>query len=325
MSSNGAGLASATRVVAGVLASDASAHPDRPSVSVVIPVFDHSERLGACLASLAAQSYPRELFDVILVDNGCKADLAGLAARFPAVRVVSEPSPGSYAARNAGVHASHGAILAFTDADCVPAPDWIENGVKALLSTPGAGLVAGNIEVVFSNPENPTPVELYEGLASFRQEDYVRRWHFGATANLFTSRRVFERVGPFEQRLHSLGDREWGQRTWDAGYVPVYCASACVSHPARRTLDELLRRTARMAGGFYSLVRVRRWSLKHFLHDSGLGLYPLERLITPASRGDASLRPLRRRWLVAGVVLAILSVRAVELLRLLAGGRPRRA
>ena len=295
------------------------------SVAVIIPVFDHAERLEACLSALGRQTYPREHFEVILVDNGAGPLLTTIAARHPRVHVLHEPSPGSYAARNRGAQASDAKVLAFTDADCVPTAEWLSQGVTSLLATPHVAFVAGSIEIAFADPLRPTAVELYESAVSFQQKDYVARWHFGATANLFTFRHVFEQVGPFDARLRSLGDREWGRRTAEAGLVPVYCEQASVFHPARRTLGDLVRRAARMTGGFYSLSKHGSWSTKRFLDDCRLGLFPLERLLS--GKLDASGRHATpwRRLRVAGVVITILGTRVFELLRLLVGGHPRRA
>ena len=103
--------------------------------------------------------------------------------------------PGSYAARNRGIEVAEGEVLAFTDADCVPAADWIEAGVAALRSQPNCGLAAGAIEVVMGNPQHP--VELFESVMALSQQKFVAQDHYGATANVFTWATVFEQVGRF--------------------------------------------------------------------------------------------------------------------------------
>src|SRR6185503_20329850 len=122
--------------------------------------------------------------------------------------LVREEAAGAYTARNRGVTAARGEVLAFTDADCIPGRRWLEHGVRALTRVPRCGLVAGRIEVFARDPRHPRASELYEAAAAFRQQDYVQRWRFGATANLITRREVFESVGAFDGRLRSLGDRE---------------------------------------------------------------------------------------------------------------------
>jgi GT2 family glycosyltransferase len=298
-----------------------------PFVSVVIPVFDHAERLPACLAAIERQRYPPECYEVVLVDNGSREDLHAAAAGFPRVRIVEEAETGSYAARNRGLANARGNVLAFTDADCVPEPDWLAHGVRALLAAPGIGLVAGRIDLVFGDPRSPTAAELYESVASFRQRDYVERWGFGATANLFAFRHSFERAGPFDARLRSLGDREWGQRVCSTGLRPAYAHDAAVNHPARKTLAQLLRRTARMTGGFHALARTQGWTRRSFLREAATSTgWMAVLLVIPAGRDmPAGLRSLPRRGVVAVTLLLVIVVRVLELLRLVAGGGPRRA
>jgi glycosyltransferase involved in cell wall biosynthesis len=288
-----------------------------PLVSVVIPVWGDAAGLGDALDRLARQTWPRDRLEVLVVDNGAVGDApARAAAGRPGVRVVAEPATGSYAARNRGVREARGEVIAFTDADCLPAEDWVERGVARLLAPPGPGLVAGRIRVTFRDPERPTSVELYEGVTAFRQDQYVARRRFGATANLFTTRAVFGKVGEFDARLNSLGDVDWGVRVHDAGLGLVYADEVRVDHPARRTLAELRSRSARMAGGFRDLGRTGRWPAARRLRYATMGLPPLGAVL--AGRG---LRGPVARLRVAGVCAVVIAVRVATLLRLLFGGR----
>ena len=219
-------------------------------VSVIVPVYNDADRLSVCLARLVAQTY--KPLEIVVVDNGSEdlAEVKALADRYE-VGLVFEAVPGSYAARNRGIEVASGKILAFTDADCVPAVDWVAAGVRALRSRPNCGLVAGGIEVIMCNPEHP--VELYESVVGLAQQMFVTRDRYGATANVFTYAEVFERVGRFNMALKSSGDVEWGQRVFAAGYAQVYAPQAVVRHPARRSFSELARQVSRHAGGFYDL------------------------------------------------------------------------
>jgi glycosyltransferase involved in cell wall biosynthesis len=184
---------------------------EHPFVSVIIPVFNDGERLRRCLLALGQQTYPRDRFEVVVVDNGSSEDVAAIVAGQAFVTLGHEARPGSYAARNTGLGLARGEVLAFTDSDCLPQPDWIAAGVARLAASPGCGLVAGKISVFFQDPQRPTATELYESLTAFQQHKYIERDHYGATANLFTRRDVFDVVGRFSDGLTSGGDREWGQ------------------------------------------------------------------------------------------------------------------
>jgi glycosyltransferase involved in cell wall biosynthesis len=233
------------------LQEESSLQKTSPFVSVIIPVYNDAERLKEVLERLAAQTYAR--YEVIVVDNGstCLADVQKLVEGYPFVALTIESTPGSYAARNRGIAQAKGEVLAFTDADCLPAPDWLEQGVRQLQAHPDCGLVAGAIRIVTEDANHP--VELYERLMGLSQQKFVEQDHFGATANIFTRPAIFERVGLFNSTLKSSGDVEWGQRVYAQGYLPVYAASARVDHPARRSFSQLSRQASRHAGGFYDL------------------------------------------------------------------------
>ncbi|MDM9382079.1 glycosyltransferase family 2 protein [Chlorogloeopsis sp. ULAP01] len=226
-----------------------------PLVSVIIPVFNDAQRLQICLEALENQTYPKHLYKVIVVDNGSDPDedIEGVVAKFGQAIATSESLPGSYAARNKGISLVQGDVIAFTDADCIPAQDWIEKGVKHLLETPNCGLVAGKIETIFKDKEQATPVELFESITAFPQKQLLEERHYGATANVFTFKSVLDRVGIFDARLKSHGDVNWGRRVFAYGYKQVYADDTCVAHPARYSFTELYKRTIRLAGGFYDL------------------------------------------------------------------------
>jgi glycosyltransferase involved in cell wall biosynthesis len=262
----------------------------QPIVSVIVPVYNDAARLRRCLAALQAQTWPAERLEVIVVDNGSTDDVARSLADSPGVVALHASRPGSYAARNAGIAAARGEVLAFTDADCLPAPDWVERGVARLLDAPDVAMVGGRIDLRIADPGHPTAVELFDMLYGFPQERFVRIDGFSATANLFVRREVVDAVGPFDADLRSGGDREWGERARRAGHGIVYGEDVVVGHPARRRLSELTARSVRLAGGHVeqtrrrsgrsraALVRELLWSLRppvtaipRVLGDSRLG------------------------------------------------------
>lgn len=222
-------------------------------VSVIIPVLNDAERLEKCLEALQCQTYPKDLYEVIVVDNGSKQSIEHLINRFGQATLIYESQPGSYAARNRGILAAKGKILAFTDSDCVPSENWLETGVRHLLTWPDCGIVGGRIEIFFKNSDHPTPVELYDSISHLQQEQYIKRENYAATANLFTFREVFNKVGLFNSSLKSGGDVEWGQRASAHGYLLHYADDGCVAHPARYSLKDLYRKISRVLKGHYDL------------------------------------------------------------------------
>jgi glycosyltransferase involved in cell wall biosynthesis len=292
-----------------------------PHVSIIIPVFNQDQELLQCLSALGRQTYPGNHFEAIVVDNGSDEPIGHLTEHFSFVRVIREPKPGSYAARNRGIEASRGELLGFTDADCVPAGNWIERGVRAVQRLPRAGIVAGKIALTFHDPNKPTGAELFETVFGFQQEAFLR-WGFSATANLFTTRETVNQVGLFDERLMSGGDMEWGQRLLARGLAQEYGDDVCVSHPARRSLGQLWRQTIRVAGGLQQVADQRG------LGTAGLPRHAMRQLVglhsIRANFSDPRLGSLDRRLKFAMVVWLVELVRTLERFRVHFGGKPSR-
>jgi glycosyltransferase involved in cell wall biosynthesis len=224
---------------------------DAPKVSVVIPVLNGARVLGRCLDALAAQK-GAPAFEVIVVDNGSTDGTGDVARRHPVgARDFVEPARGPYAARNAGIAAARGEIVAFTDADCTPDPGWVREGFRALEA--GADLAGGAIEQRLS--PHPTVWERYDAASYLDQEVFVREQGFAATANLFVRRAVFDRAGVFVPELVASGDGEFCRRATAAGFRLVFAPRAIVGHVPRRTLRETWALHRKLGSGFAELEK----------------------------------------------------------------------
>jgi glycosyltransferase involved in cell wall biosynthesis len=288
---------------------------------VIVPVYNDPDGLRTCLAALERQTYPRERVEVIAVDNGSDRPIPRVVAEFPGVTLAVEPRPGPYAARNAGIALARGDVLAFTDADCVPAPTWIAHGVREIVSVPGCGLVAGRIVQSFRCPERPTAVELWAGLNCFDQERNVALARFGATGNLFVFRHVLESVGVFPT-VFSGGDVIVGRRISAAGYRLRYAESACVVHPATRSYRQAFWRIVRFVG------RQREFVERGLAETPGPPPYVARNLrdlgrLARANWSDRRLPRTSDRLRVLGVLLFVYGTAAVEGWRLRCGLAPR--
>lgn len=297
-------------------------------VSVIIPVFNDTERLKLCLEGLRKQTYPRFRYEVIVIDNASdKSVMQELHEFRDFVSVYEELTPGSYAARNKGISIAKGDIFAFTDSDCVPEPSWLEAGVSKLSETPNCGLVAGKIELFFRNPVQPTTVEIYETIElDFPQDRLLETEHFGVTANLFTYSSIMDKIGIFNADLKSGGDKEWGQRVFAAGYRQVYAENACINHPARYSWVQLYKRVTRINGGIHDrrLVEASSQDRLNFLKND------LVLALTPPFRSffqiwaDVRLKTPKAKLQFILAMLFVRYVSAWERIRLNLGGESRR-
>jgi len=250
-----------------------------PQVSVLIPVFNDERRLGQCLEALEGQTYPKDSYEVIVIDNASTVDIKSVVARFGQASYAYEEKRGSYAARNKGLTVASGKIIAFTDSDCIPAANWIESGVATLAGIPNCGLVAGVIQFFYKDADHLTAVELYERVLGFPQKKYIEEERFGATANVFTYRKILDAVGWFDAERQSGGDRDWGQRVHAAGYALYYADDVVVAHPARATYSEMYSKTIRVMSGLSNLSagRLSRFTvLKQLVR--GLLIPPFSRI-----------------------------------------------
>jgi glycosyltransferase involved in cell wall biosynthesis len=284
-------------------------------VSVIVPVWNDAARLGECLRALDSQTYPSNSYEVVVVDNDSTEPVGRVVERYARARVVRESRPGSYVARNRGLADARGEAVAFTDADCVPAPDWIEKGAARLTRGRGRSVVAGRVEIFPRAPAAANAVEQYEMQFALAQGEFVRRYEFGATANLFAFKEAFERVGPFLAELKSGGDLEWCRRVGGRGYVLEYAEEVCVRHPARASLSQLYSKIVRTTGGLHDLRRMKGRDYVDF--DRGLltELLPPVKTVARILRGP-STRRVRDRLRVCAVVLFVRYVQAFEKLRL---------
>jgi GT2 family glycosyltransferase len=200
-----------------------------------------------------------------VVDNGPSPSLHALRDEYPGVVWLHQPSPGSYAARNLGIAHSRATYLAFTDADCIPAGDWLESGLDYFTAHPGSRVLGGPVEV-FPKGDRPNWVEAYEMAVAFPVKQYIDRQHFAPTANLMVERTMFDEVGLFREDLLSGGDGEWGKRATGSGICIHFVPEQVVRHPARPNLLSVYRKSRRTISGHVriaeretpKLVRLRR-------------------------------------------------------------------
>ncbi|MGX5734876.1 glycosyltransferase [Bosea thiooxidans] len=205
------------------------------TVSVIIPHYNDLKNLRNCLSALEGQSYDADLTEIIIVDNNSACPRSEIEDAIGGrASLIIETRQGAGPARNAGVAASTGEILAFIDSDCTPSPDWIGNGVKGLEASDFAG---GRVDVTARDSSSLTPSEAFETVFAFDFKHYIEQKRFTGSGNMFVWRNVFLDVGGFRNALSE--DMDWSHRAIEAGYRLVYVETAAVSHPARHSFKEL--------------------------------------------------------------------------------------
>ncbi|HNP61526.1 MAG TPA: glycosyltransferase [Nitrospirales bacterium] len=168
-------------------------------VSVIVPFYNSERYIQRCVEGLLQQSFPREAYELILIDNNSTDSSAEKARQYPGIRLLTEPKQGAYAARNRGLQEAKGEILAFIDADCVPAHDWLQNIMMAMEQP--------NLSIVLGQREYGGDSLVLSMFAAYEDEKHHYVFHsrkkelyYGHTNNMAVKKHLFDELGPFVER-----------------------------------------------------------------------------------------------------------------------------
>ncbi|MDD4938646.1 MAG: glycosyltransferase [Candidatus Omnitrophica bacterium] len=247
-----------------------------PFVSVIIPAYNSEKTIGQLIQSLLGQTYPKERFEIIIVDNNSRDNTYKIAGTFPVKVIQENKAQSSYAARNRGIEQACGELFAFIDADCTASGNWLEEGVRKLHAE-NADLVGGRVGFVFTKKR--TASEMYDAITHFNMEKSVKTRQTTGSGNLFVRAPVFKKIGLFREDVRSGGDMQFTYKAVNCGYKLVYSQEALILHPAR-TFKELLKKSFRVGTGCVDILKARSmrssqvmWRiLKDFLPPSPLSI-----------------------------------------------------
>ena len=131
-----------------------------------------------------------------MVDNNSTDNSIKVIMKYPRIKLLSEKKQGSYAARNRGVAESKGSIIAFTDSDCIPVPEWLDR-ISASLDSPSVGIIQGG-RLYTTESRGLLLLEAYESERAFYTfSGKLKGLYYGYTNNMAVRRGVFDRCGPF--------------------------------------------------------------------------------------------------------------------------------
>jgi glycosyltransferase involved in cell wall biosynthesis len=204
------------------------------AVTVIIPAFNEERWLPVCLERLTSGTLDRGSYEILVIDNGSTDRTPEIAAQF-ADEVITLKGENVSILRNRAAEKARGVVLAFLDADCIPADDWLEAGLASLESEP---CVTG---ARYRLPENPAWVERdWDPMES--PPGTRERTNFIPAGNLFIHRERFLRLGGFNPSLSAGEDKELCARA--SREVPVYDDSRIrVVHEGNpKTLKQFVKR-----------------------------------------------------------------------------------
>lgn len=218
------------------------------AISVIVPVFNGGETMRETIEHLLRQSLPPD--EIIVVDDGSTDETANILRSFGSrIKVLSKTNGGPASARNVGIRASRGSLIAFTDSDCFPEEDWLQNLVKGFHSLDIAG--AGGRVLSSVNGY----IAEYVDLHGFMNPAYSTGENILSlvTANACFRRDALLKVNLFDERFRKPGceDTELSVRLRSMGYKLAFVETAVVRHRHKTSVRDHLKTIANHGEGQY--------------------------------------------------------------------------
>ena len=221
-----------------------------PFVSIIVPVYNGEKIIGECIESLLNQTYPKDKYEIIIVDNNSKDRTAEIIKKYPVKYLLEDKIQSSYAARNKGVKHAKGEILAFTDADCIVSPQWLENGINEFLKDDRIGCVGG--KSLSYQPSNQVEEFLLKkgGIGAINGPLTSYPIPFFPTLNVFYKKEVFKKIGLFDTTFYSGGDVDFCWRMqFFTDFKLAFAPEAIIYHKERANFKGLFKQRKWYAKG----------------------------------------------------------------------------
>jgi glycosyltransferase involved in cell wall biosynthesis len=222
-------------------------------ISVIIPVYNGGDKLQKCISALKRQKTSRP-YELIVVDDG-STDGGLQKIKDFGLRVLKQANQGPAAARNLGVANAQGRIVLFTDADCEPHEDWIEEMVR-YLEDPTISAVKGSYltkqKEILARFVQIEYESKYERMKKDRYIDFIDTYSAGFKIE------DFRRAGKYDTKFPtaSVEDQEFSFRMWGQGYRMVFNPEARVYHTHSSTLWNYAKKKFRI--GFWKALVLKR-------------------------------------------------------------------
>lgn len=241
-----------------------------PLFSIIIPSYNRPKQLATCLESLTQLDYPRDRFEVIVMDDGSRQSLdpvvASFADRLP-VRLLRQENAGPAAARNHAAQQARGKYLAFTDDDCCPAKDWLQALAACYARVPDRIVGGRTLNALPDNPYSATSQNIISmGYAHYNAVPDKAR--FFASNNMVVPADRFRELGGFDESFTTSEDRELCDRWLHHGYAMTYAPEVVIYHAHPMTLRSFWKQHFTYGQGAFRFHQARA--------DKGWGNFQIE-------------------------------------------------
>lgn len=267
-----------------------------PFISVIVPALNSEKTIEKCVPSLLSQDYPKNSYEIIIVDNGSTDNTVELVRKYgKKVILLQNQIKNSYEARNTGIRKAKGGILAFTDSDCIAHPEWIK-ALSEIFRNPDVKIAGGSITAA----SKKSTLQKYCDRYCHEQERFYRKMVF-ATSNMAMRRSKCKIL--FDTGLSLGADFELCSRVVKNPREIVYEPRAMVYHQYSSSLWEFLKK--HFLYGRSNGIILRRHKKKFF--DIGLKWSGILKVHGPSF---ALLKVMQDIFFGSGVVFGYLMPKA---------------
>ncbi|MBI2470088.1 MAG: glycosyltransferase [Planctomycetes bacterium] len=232
-----------------------------PFLSIIIPTYNRSAQLAVCLKTLTKSSYPADHFEVIIVDDGSEIsqDLVVASFRnFLNITLIRQAHAGVAIGRNTGAAKAKGEFLVFTDDDCQPAPNWLQELAAHFLKYPDCIIGGRTINILPDNIYSTASQLLISFLFGYYNTNPAQA-RFLNGSNLAVPKDLFLKLGGFDKRFFLVGaeEREFCARWMKYGFQMIYVPEILVYHSHELTFCTFLRQHFKYGRGAFRFHKAR--------------------------------------------------------------------
>jgi cellulose synthase/poly-beta-1,6-N-acetylglucosamine synthase-like glycosyltransferase len=261
------------------------------SVSIIIPTFDGASRIGACLYALTKQTAGRDI-EILVVNDGSTDSTVDVVTLYSEIRLISQANAGPAAARNRGASEARGALILFTDDDCVPMAGWLEAmiepfedpevvGAKGVYRTHQKRLIARFVQIEYE--------DRYRLMAGLESIDFIDTYSAAFRRDRFLEMTGYDTSFPVACAEDAELSYRMSARGWKMKFVP----SAVVYHTHPETLSRYLKRKYKFT--YWRMLALRKNPRKAMRDSHTPQLMKVQLLLAPAllvaGAFDLAVRP----------------------------------
>lgn len=212
------------------------------TVTVIVPILNAQKYLDEFLQALLAQNYPKDLVQMIIIDNGSSDKSVDIVKNYPVKIIFENDTKSPYAARNRGLEVATGEYIALIDANKIPHKNWLMEGITAIKELK-TDLLGGEIRFSLSDPQ--TASNIYDSITFNNNYRLVTIENGSAAGNLFFRRALIDEIGKFPENFRSGMDIWWTQKAVRSGFKLRYSEKAIV-YCKPRNFKEIISKSYRV-------------------------------------------------------------------------------